>query len=148
MKLLQCLCFLSIAALPLTAASQPSDDPYGAPDPAIDLPLEGEALTEIFIDRTHRGYYEVGDWDDADPAFSEVMNADGTTLHVRDGISSAGRWQTRSNVVCFTYDDLSGGCFNIYQRGNCYYALSAYDKALVAITVMDGDTPDCEPSYA
>ncbi|GHA83611.1 hypothetical protein GCM10009069_03640 [Algimonas arctica] len=123
-------------------------DPYGPPDPTQELPLDGDALTALFMDRTHRGYYEYEDWETLDPAFTEEMKADGSTVHNRDGIISAGEWRTRNNVVCFTYNDLNGGCFSIYQRGNCYYALSAFTSDLVAISVIDGETPDCEPSIA
>ena len=123
-------------------------DPYGPPDTTQQLPLDGEALTALFMDRTHRGYYEVGDWEDLDPAFTEEMKADGTAIHERDGVVSVGQWRTRQNVVCFTYEDLNGGCFSIYQRGNCYYAMSAFTSELVAISVLDGDIPDCEPSFA
>lgn len=123
-------------------------DPYGPPDTTQQVPLEGDALTALFMDRTHRGYYEHRDWEDLEPAFTEQMKADGAAIHERDGVISTGTWQTRSNVVCFTYDDLNGGCFSIYQRGNCYYAMSAFTSELVAITVLDGDIPDCEPAYA
>lgn len=146
------LLFISLCtfgALTSSALAQTSEiDPYGPPDTSQELPLDGEALTAIFMDRTHRGYYEPGDWEDLDPAFTEQMKADGTAIHERDGIISVGQWRTRNNVVCFTYDDLNGGCFSIYQRGNCYYAMSAFTSDLVAISVLDGDIPDCEPSFA
>lgn len=137
---------LSVASPVL--ASPESLDPHGPPDPKQELPLEGDALTAIFMNKLHRGYYEVGDWDTSDPAFSEDMRSDGSTVHIRDGLTSLGTWKTRENVVCFTYENLNGGCFNIYQRGNCYYAMSAFTHDLVAISVLDGETPDCEPSFA
>lgn len=136
------------AAIAQTSAAwaQTSEiDPYGPPDPTQELPLDSEALMALFMDRTHRGYYEYKDWDTLDPAFTEEMKADGSAIHERDGIISEGQWRTRNNVVCFTYDDLNGGCFSIYQRGNCYYAMSAFTSDLVAISVLDGNTPDCEP---
>jgi len=136
-------------ALTGSALAQTSEiDPYGPPDPSQELPLDGDALTALFMDRTHRGYYEVGDWENTDPAFTEQMKADGSAIHERDGVISSGQWRTKNNVVCFTYDDLNGGCFSIYQRGNCYYAMSAFSSDLVAISVLDGDIPDCEPSFA
>lgn len=141
--------FCTFGVLMSSAPAQTSEiDPYGPPDTSQELPLDGEALTAIFMDRTHRGYYEIGDWEDLDPAFTEEMKADGTAIHERDGIVSTGQWRTRNNVVCFTYDDLNGGCFSFYQRGNCFYAMSAFTSDLVAISVLDGDIPDCEPSFA
>lgn len=128
------------------AQSTEAIDPFGPPDPATELPLEGDALRALFMDRTHRGYYDYGDWVDADPAFTEAMNADGTTRHDHNGQIDLGTWRVRFNVVCFSYDTLDGGCFNIFQRGNCYYAMSAGTSELVAISVLDGETPDCEPS--
>lgn len=141
--------FCTLGSLNGFALAQTSEiDPYGPPDTTQELPLDGEALTALFMDRTHRGYYEVGDWENLDPAFTEEMKANGSAIHERDGIVSTGQWRTRNNVVCFTYDDLNGGCFSIYQRGNCYYAMSAFTSDLVAISVLDGDIPDCEPSFA
>ena len=149
MRLLS-LTLITFCLFGATALAQdgPSLDPYAPPDPSQELPLEGDELTALFMDRTHRGYYQARDWEDQDPAFTEVMNADGTTVHDRDGIVSNGTWRTRDNVVCFEYQDLSGGCFTIYQRGNCYYAMSAFTSTLVAVTVLDGETPSCEPALA
>lgn len=144
--------FFSLCTLGLLTGSASAQvsaiDPYGPPDPTQELALEGAALTALFMDRTHRGYYEAYDWDNSEPAFTETMKSDGSTSHDRGGIISNGTWETKSNVVCFTYDDLNGGCFSIYQRGNCYYALSAFNRDLVAVTVLDGEIPDCEPSLA
>jgi hypothetical protein len=122
--------------------------PDFVPDFAVDLPLEGEALTDLFMDRTHRGYYQYGDWVDRDPAFTERMNADGTTLHIQDGEAISGTWRTYRNLVCFEYDELNGGCFRIYVSGTCHYAVSAYIDEIVAITVLEDETPNCEPSFA
>lgn len=133
---------------PARAQTVPPIDPYSTPDPTQETPLDGDELTALFLDQTHRGYYQVDDWKDSAPAFTERMNADGTTVHLRDGIKAGGTWKTRQNVVCFTYDDLNGGCFNMYQRGNCYYAVSAFTSDLVAVTVIGDEAPDCEPSYA
>lgn len=137
----------SLCALP-AAAQDEGRATYGAPDPAKELPLEGKALTALFQDVTHRGYYDYLRKPDGEYAFSERMNADGTTLHVRDGIESAGRWRAMANVVCFTYPDMGGGCFNLYQQGNCYYAFSVEARDFVAVMVADGDTPDCAPPVA
>lgn len=141
-----------IAALSVSpcvwAQDMTETDPYGPPDPNQELPLDGEALRALFIDRLHRGYYQDGDWETLDPAFTERMHSDGGTVHERDEIVSKGTWRTRDNVVCFEYDNLRGGCFTMYQRGNCYYAFSAYTSELVAISVLDGEIPSCEPSVA
>ena len=139
---------LGLLLAPVAASAQdagPSGRLYEVPDPRSDTPLEGEALRALFQDRLHEGYYDFKIKPDGDYAFSEMMNADGTTLHIRDGVESAGRWRIMSNVVCFTYDDLSGGCFNLYQRGNCNYAYSIESRDFVAVTVADDEPPNCEP---
>lgn len=141
------LCTVAALASP-TLAQMSTMDTYGPPDPAVEAPLDGDALKTLFMDHTHRGYYEENDWDNAPPAFTEQMKADGTAIHERGGVTSVGKWRVKSNVVCFTYDTLNGGCFNMYKRGTCYYAMSAFSSDLVAITVLDDDIPDCEPSYA
>lgn len=142
--------FITIMLIGTPAFAQDAQtvDPYAPPDPSQELPLDGEALTALFMDRTHRGYYQDRAWVDEDPAFTEKMNSDGTTVHDRNGIVSKGTWRTRDTVVCFEYPDIDGGCFTMYQRGNCYYAFSAFTNNIVAISVLDGETPSCEPSVA
>ncbi|MGB3455037.1 MAG: hypothetical protein WBG08_04760 [Litorimonas sp.] len=123
-------------------------DPALIPDPTLETPLEGEALELLFQDRTHRGYYQYGDWTDLEPAFTERMGADGSAVHDQDGVRSVGTWRVRHNVVCFEYTTLQGGCFNIFRKGTCNFAFSAMSRTLVAVTVLDEETPDCEPSIA
>ena len=145
------LIFITACAAPAlsqTAEPEQNSPIYDVPDVSQDIPLEGDALKALFDDRLHRGYYDYLREPDGDYAFSEMMNADGTTLHERDGIKSAGRWRAMSNVVCFSYDDIGGGCFNLYQQGNCYYAFSVESRDFVAVTVMDDATPNCEPPIA
>ena len=140
---------LTLCATQTALAQDARESPiHGAPDVATELPLEGEALKAIFQDVLHRGYYDYLRKPDGDYAFSEQMNADGTTLHIRDGIESPGRWRALSTVVCFTYADMGGGCFNVYQRGTCYYAYSVEARDFVAVMVADGDEPNCEPPLA
>lgn len=140
---------LSVAVASATLmASSVSWAQTSQPDFQQELPLDGDALTEIFQGTLHRGYYEFENWDNQDPAFSEEMGEDGSAIHIRNGVRSTGEWRTQANVVCFTYENLNGGCFNIYQRGTCYYAVSAQYGDLVAITFLDGTQPDCEPAYA
>ena len=117
------------------------------PDPSQELPLEGMNSLP-FSQIAHRGYYQYEDWEEREPAFTERMNADGTAIHVQDGLTSVGTWRTRYNVVCFEYDNMNGGCFNIYKKGTCYFAMSAMMTEIIAITVMDDDVADCEPSLA
>ena len=142
------------AALPAQAQSQAQIQAqdagplYDIPDVTRDVPLEGAALESLFQDKLHRGYYDFLAKPDGDYNFTEMMNADGTTLHERDGERAAGRWRIRANVVCFEYDDLGGGCFTLYQRGNCNYAYSIGARDFVAVTVADGKPPSCEPSLA
>ena len=147
------LAALLCAAAALPAQAQDDADPnarplYDLPDPRTDLPLEGEALRELFDDKLHEGYYDYRAKPDGDFAFTEMMNSDGTTLHTRDGLASPGRWSIMSNVVCFRYEDLGGGCFNLYQRGNCNYAYSIESRDFVAVTVAGDEPPNCEPPVA
>ena len=117
------------------------------PDIKNKIPLEGDALLDILEDRTHTGYYEFLRVPDGEYAFTEHINADGTSLHIRDGIESRGRWKARANVVCFEYDDLNGGCFTIYKQGTCYYAYAISTKRFVAVLTLDNGPASCEPSY-
>lgn len=141
--------FALLAACTLAAPAMAQDDGgtdgSSIPDVTRDLPLEGDSLKALFQDKTHRGYYEYLSKPDGEFAFTERMNADGTTLHTRDGEDSVGRWAAMSNVVCFRYADMNGGCFNMYQQGNCFYAFSVESQQFIAVMVYDGETPDCEP---
>ncbi|MEM7729901.1 MAG: hypothetical protein AAF311_11605 [Pseudomonadota bacterium] len=139
---------LAVSLLAATPSVARQLDPSGIPDPASQPALEGDALTELFMGRTHRGYYQYHDLEERDPAFVEEMGADGSAVHNQDGVVSRGEWRTRHNVVCFEYETLNGGCFNVLSGGNCYFIFSAFSQELVAVTVLDGDTPDCEPSIA
>ena len=144
------ICFLALAG-PATAQIDDTENEspiYDLPDVTTSVPLEGSDLKALFNDRLHRGYYDFLRKPDGDYAFSEMMNADGTTLHERDGEQSVGRWRAMSNVVCFSYEDMGGGCFNLYQQGNCYYAFSVDSRDFVAVTVMDEDIPNCAPPVA
>ncbi|MEL6687004.1 MAG: hypothetical protein AAFP97_05230 [Pseudomonadota bacterium] len=137
-----------VVLVPFSAADARQIIPEFLPDPSQELPLEGNELRAIFTDRTHRGYYQYEDWETREPAFTERMNADGSAIHVQDGITSIGTWRARHNVVCFEYDDMTGGCFNIYKKGTCYFAIAAMTDQIIAITVLDDDVADCEPSFA
>lgn len=133
-----------------TVHAQNADDPgrLEPPDIRTETPLEDEALLDILEGRTHRGYYEFLRKPDGEYAFTEHIYEDGTSLHIRDGVESRGTWRVMSNVVCFTYDDLTGGCFNIYQRANCYYPYALRSQTFVAVLTLDDEVARCEPSVA
>ena len=139
---------LLLATSALAQDADAQDWEYQIPDVTKTAPIEGEMLRGLFLDQMHRGYYNFLQKPDGDYGFSEMMNADGTTLHERDGVKSAGRWRVLSNLVCFTYDTLGGGCFTIYKQGNCNFAYSVDSRQFVAITIAGDDAPDCEPAIA
>ena len=147
MRLLRII-VIFLAVLGFSVADARQIIPEYLPDPKTELPLAGDDLKAIFQDRTPRGYYQYDAWVEREPAFTERMNADGTAIHQQDGVTSIGTWRTRHNVVCFEYDDMMGGCFNVYKKGTCYFALSALSNDIVAITVLDDEIADCEPSFA
>ena len=151
------LCLLLALSLAGPAAAQDADDlPADAPDipdyldvpdPSQELPLMDDALTAIFMGHTHTGFYDIYGVRNGENNFTEVMRKDGTTTHTRAGVVSEGRWRTRGPIVCFDYDDLTGGCFSVYLRGNCHYAYSTVSRQFVAVSVIDGAVPTCEAPY-
>ncbi len=151
---LLCLVFaaptLAQDAMPETPLDGAPDIPdyLDVPDVSQELPLMDDALSAIFTGKTHRGYYDIYGVRNGENNFSEVMNEDGSTVHTRDGVVSKGRWRTKGPVVCFSYDDdLNGGCFSIYLRGNCHYAYSRSARAFIAVSVIDDAVPTCEKPY-
>lgn len=140
------LSLLCAVLLSSAASAQTEDSLLAPPNIRAETPLDGEALLEILNDRTHRGYYEFLRKPDGEYAFTEHVYANGTSLHIRDGVESKGIWRVKDNVVCFDYGDLNGGCFTIYKRANCYYPYSIRGKEFVAVLTLDDAVATCEPS--
>ena len=65
-----------------------------------------------------------------------------------------GQWRIAADIICYDYDDadLTQACFRIYQRGNCYYHYQVSTRGIsqfgfTARSVLEGESPRCEPSY-
>lgn len=131
----------------------PDADGNFLPDPTQEVPLGEDDLIAAFSGKTHRGTYTFERRDIDTFAFEETTSADGQTRHIHGDRVDLGTWRVRANVICFTYEDFDSGppihCFNIYQRGNCYYhygVSSGSGGSFTARSVHDGEIPDCEPS--
>ena len=132
----------------------PDGDGNYLPNIAKDVPLDEDALIAAFSDKTHRGTYSFKRPNIDTFAFVETTTSDGRTVHKHGEATDTGTWRVRANVICFTYENWDSigretmHCFNIYQRGNCYYhyGLGA-GGSFTARSVHDGETPDCEPAF-
>ncbi|MEM7729900.1 MAG: hypothetical protein AAF311_11600 [Pseudomonadota bacterium] len=136
-----------------TAPLQPNADGDYLPDPSRETPLSGQELMDAFSGMTHRGTYNFKRPNIDTFAFVETTSADGTTRHVHGDKVDTGTWRVMANVICFNYDNWDGGthraCFNIFQRGNCYYHFGLRSGlgagSFTARSVHAGEIPECEP---
>ena len=140
------LCFSGFAAQAQTT---------NMPEPDHDTPLSNSELSAVFDGQTHRGSYNFRRKDIDTFAFEETTKSGGDIRHVQGGRVDTGDWSLTGNRICYRYDaeGLLPACFEIYQRGNCYYH---YQKTIngvalesfTARSVIKGDHPDCAPQIS
>ena len=131
------------------------------PDPEVDVPLTETELRAVFKGQTHRGTYSFKRPSFRSYGFEETTKADGGVEHSQDGHTDTGRYEIKDSLICFSYDpnerdefaQFNPICFNIYQRGNCYYhyqrsVQSRSVRGFTARSVIKGDTPDCAPQIS
>ena len=122
------------------------------PDISTNAPLSENELTSVFKGQTHRGSYNFIRPDMDTFSFEETTLSDGAIRHIQGTRIDTGKWSIKNTQICYVYDaeDLNPACFEIYQRGNCYYH---YQKSLQGISrsgftarsVIKGEEPDCAP---
>lgn len=144
--------FTLACLLSLQAHALGPDDSY--PDIEHDTPLSEAELRTAFTGQTHIGSYNFLNRNITTFAFKETTTQDGKILHTQQGQTDTGKWNIKDNTICYDYDDpkLRKACFRMYVRGNCYYhfqvSVEGYTKfGFTARSVIQGETPDCEPSY-
>jgi len=131
------------------------------PDPASDIPLSEAELISVFKGQTHRGTYSFQRINFKSFGFEETTKSDGGVRHVQDGHTDTGHYEIKGDQICFSYDENDRGefaqfnpiCFNIYQRGNCYYHYQRSVnnepvRGFTARSVIKGDHPDCAPQIS
>jgi len=147
--------FMILTGLALTgAASAQSHDYDVRPDAAQ---ITGDALEEVFKGITHEGAYNFDTQGRPGIRFTERHFADGRIIYTENGESFKGRWAvTPGDTICYSYEEKmqgGGGCFRVYQLGNCYYFYSSYYIARedevnqdywTARTVTKGKRATCE----
>jgi len=131
------------------------------PDPVSDTPLSEAELIAVFKGETHRGTYSFKRLNFKTYGFEETTDNEGGIKHIQDGHMDTGFYNIIDNQICYNYNpnersDFSNSnpiCFNIYQRGNCYYH---YQRSVnhqpvtgfTARSVIKGDNPDCAPQIS
>ena len=151
-------CFIFAIVLSLSFIAGAQD--HNFPDVETDAPLSEAELINAFKGQTHQGTYSFVRRNFSSFGFSEETRADGTTYHLQQDRLDTGTWDISGERLCFNYDDSAHGnfsaynpiCFNIYQRGNCYYHYQVSLRGVAqygftARSVIDGERPNCEPSY-
>jgi len=131
------------------------------PDPKNDIPLSETELIAVFKGQTHRGTYSFKRVSFKSFGFEETTKSDGGVKHVQDGHTDTGTYEIKDDLICFRYDENERGefsrfnpiCFNIYQRGNCYYHYQRFVqkrpvRGFTARSVIKGDSPDCAPQIS
>ena len=131
------------------------------PDPDFDTPLSEAELIAVFKGQTHRGTYGFKRVSFNSFGFEETTKQDGKVVHIQDGHTDTGTYKIKGNLLFFSYDPNERGefarfnpiCFNIYQRGNCYYHYQSSVqnrpvKGFTARSVIKGDDPDCAPQIS
>lgn len=122
------------------------------PDITEDVPLSETELTNVFKGQTHRGSYSFIRREMTTFSFEESTLADGSISHTQGTRIDTGKWSIKDTQICYLYDadDLNPACFEIYQRGNCYYhyqkSVRGTDReGFTARSVIKGEEPDCAP---
>ena len=132
------------------------------PDPHSDIPLSEAELTAVFKGQTHRGTYGFKRVNFKSFGFEETTTDDGGVRHIQDGHLDTGTYTIKNNLICFSYDENERGefskfnpiCFNIYQRGNCYYHYqhsvrnNKSVRGFTARSIIKGDNPNCAPQIS
>ena len=139
----------------------PASAQVNMPDPMSDTPLSEAELSAVFKGQTHRGTYSFKRTNFESFGFEETTRKDGGVKHVQDGHIDTGTYTIKDNLLCFSYDQNERGefanynpiCFNIYQRGNCYYHYQRSVKntpvrGFTARSVIKGDNPNCAPQIS
>lgn len=161
MKPIRLFAILSGSAIlcSLTAASAQAQ--INMPDPATDRPLTQNELIAVFKGQTHRGTYGFKRVNFDSYGFEETTKSDGSVKHIQDSKTDTGTYEIKGDLICFSYDENEHGefsrfnpiCFNIYQRGNCYYhyqrsVQNRPVRGFTARSVIKGDNPDCAPQIS
>jgi len=155
---MQLIRFISILGL-LSATSVQAQVNF--PDPASDTPLSESELIAVFKGQTHRGTYSFKRVNFKTYGFEEMTDSEGNIKHTQDGHVDTGFYNIIEDQICYNYDENERGefsrfnpiCFNIFQRGNCYYHFqrSVQNRPVTGFTarsVIKGDNPDCAPQIS
>lgn len=142
-------------------AADPALAQVNMPDPKSDTPLTEAELTAVFKGQTHSGTYSFKRTNFESFGFEETTRKDGGVKHVQEGHTDTGTYIIKNQQLCFSYDQNERGefanynpiCFNIYQRGNCYYHYqrsvnNTPVQGFTARSVIKGDNPDCAPQIS
>ena len=117
--------------------------------------LTGEQIKSVFSGVTMDGAYNFGRRGKAQSFYTEKHNPDGTLVYTEDEMVEPGRWFIRKDSLCFMYpsNQMSGGCFRVYQIKNCYYFYSTRQRQIpnengqpywTARAVKMGERAGCE----
>lgn len=150
---MHCLRFIGLTALIFTLL--PLATAFGQldfPDITTEAPLSESELFATFEGQTHRGSYHFKRRDIETFSFEETTGSDNSIRHIQGGRVDTGEWFIEDIEICYHYDaeDLNPACFEIYQRGNCYYhyqksARGIARSGFTARSVIKGEEPDCAP---
>lgn len=121
--------------------------------------IVGDALLSAFKGVTHEGAYRFTEDGKPQRFYQETTHDDGRTTYTEDGEAYPGVWIIMRDALCFTYktEKFQGGCFRVYQVGNCYYYynndIPEYYRELdrdywTARSTPSGEIANCEPGMS
>ncbi len=121
--------------------------------------LMGDALLEAFKGVTHDGAYNFDPNGDPGRFYKETHHETGEVTYSEGEQTTGGAWIIRKDIMCYVYPPtaMPGGCFRVYQVGNCYYfyndGIPEFSDELdrdywTARSVKQGQRPDCGPGIS
>ncbi|WP_017931178.1 hypothetical protein [Robiginitomaculum antarcticum] len=153
--------FLRVAAIFVAASGFAAPAHAGEPTQDIDIrptgeQVTGESLSAAFSGVTHKGSYAILRENTGTKDYTETTFSDGTVTYNEGDMVATGQWRRFGERICYSYeqDHMAGGCFYVYQVGNCYYyygsnaagIMGAQDGLYwIARSVKTGETASCDP---
>jgi len=121
--------------------------------------LQGDDLLKAFLGKTYEGAYNFSAEGEPRRFYEEVHHQDSRVTYSEHGESFAGAWTLARDTICYQYrsDTMSGGCFRVYQVGNCYYFYNSArperpyelgENYWTARSTQAGEIADCEPAVS
>ena len=135
-------------------------NPVAAQNTNSDLQrLNSDDILRAFNGQTHNGAYSLTQDGEPTRFYVEDHLETSEAIYSENGISYPGVWSIMRDHLCYDYvsDDMTGGCFKVFQIGNCYFffgdnipnhLINLEQNYWTARSVIKGQSPDCDPGVS